>query len=182
MTRRRSLHGFLWAMAAIVALAANAQQREITEAGIKAAFLYKFANYVEWPATAWSSPSAPLVIGVMGSEQIAAELERIVPGRSVNGHPVAVKRVRDAEGLQGLHMLFVGHDHGAQAAALKAARDQSVIAVTESERGLDLGSAINFVTAGDRVSFEVSLEAVERTGCRISARMLAVARKVVPKS
>ena len=169
-------------MGLVAALSAHAQEREVTEAGVKAAFLYKFANYVEWPPAAWASPTAPLVIGVMSSDEVATELEHIAPGRSVNGHPVTVKRVREGDVLGGIHLLFIGRSLVSLAPVLRAAREHSVIAVTESARGLEQGSAINFVTAADRVAFEVSLDPVEKAGARISARMLAVARRVVPKS
>ena len=185
MTRGRGPVFMLWRFvataAALVACLAHAE-REAPEASVKAAFLYKFANYVEWPANAFASPAAPLVIGVAGSEEVASELERIVPGRSVNGHPVTVKRVRDSESPRGLHFLFIGRDHAAHAAMLRAAREQSVLAITETDRGLEMGSTINFVTAGDRVAFEVSLDAAEKSGHRISSRMLSVARRVVPKT
>ena len=184
MTRRRCLRLLLCGAALIAALAAGAAhaQREAPESSVKAAFLYKFANYIEWPANGFASPSAPLVIGVAGADEIAADLERITPGRSVGGHAVTVRRVRDGEPLRGIHILFVGHGENAAAAMLRAAREQGVLAVTETDGGLDMGSAINFVTAGERVGFEVSLDAAEKSGHRISARMLAVARRVVPRS
>lgn len=185
MTRGRGPVFILWRFvataAALVACLAHAQ-REAPEASVKAAFLYKFANYIEWPANAFASPAAPLVIGVAGSDEVASELERIVPGRSVNGHPVTVKRMREGESPRGLHFLFIGRDHAAHAAMLRAAREQSVLAITETDRGLEMGSTINFVTAGDRVAFEVSLDAAEKSGHRISSRMLSVARRVVPKT
>ena len=180
MPRRRILRMLLCIAAGIAAATALAQ-REAPEASVKAAFLYKFANYIEWPANAFAAPAAALVIGVAGSDEVAAELERIVPGRNVNGRPVTVKRLGEGQSPRGLHLLFVGRQHPAPAAALRAAREQSVLAITETERGLEMGSAINFVTAGDRVAFEVSLDAAEKSGHRISSRMLAVARRVVPK-
>lgn len=182
MRRRRCLRLLLCGAAfATAAVAATAHaQREAPEASVKAAFLYKFANYVEWPANTWASPSAPLVIGVAGADDVAADLEKIAPGRSVGAHPVTVRRVREGEPLRGVHILFVGHRGGAE--LIRSAREQGVLTVSEGESGLDSGSAINFVTAGDRVGFEVSLDAAEKSGHRISARMLAVARRVVPKS
>jgi hypothetical protein len=170
--------------AAGMAAAATAfAQREATESGVKAAFLYKFANYIEWPANAFAAPSAPLVIGVMGAEEVAAELDRIAPGRNVNGHPVTVKRLKNGESAAGVHILFVGREQGGAAAAVRAAREQGALTVTESERGLETtGSAINFLSGGERVAFEVSLEAAEKSGHRISSRMLAVAKRVVPRS
>jgi len=157
-------------------------QREASEASVKAAFLYKFANYIEWPAAAFSSPAAPLVIGVAGADPIAAELERIVPGRAVNGHPVLVKRMREGEGLRGVHVLFIGNGEAPIAPTIRAAQRDGILVVTDTERGLEMGSAINFVPSGDRVAFEVSLDAAEKSGHRISARMLSVARRVLPRS
>lgn len=177
----RWLAAALSTLAIAFAPAALAQRGEASEASVKAAFLYKFANYVEWPANAFASLSAPLVFGVSGGDEIAAELERIVPGRTVNGHPVVVKRVNDGESLRGLHLLFIGRDRPL-APMLRAAQSQSVLTVTDADRALELGSAINFVPAGDRVAFEVSLDAAEKSGHRISSRMLSVARRVVPRS
>jgi hypothetical protein len=171
----------LCVFAGVVAATAALAQREASEASVKAAFLYKFANYVEWPPNAFASPAAPLVIGVMGADEIGTELEKLAPGRSVNGHPLAVKRVKEGEPARGVHVLLIGKDQ-ATAAAVRSAQQQGALTVTESERGLDMGSAINFVTAGERVGFEVSLDAAEKSGHRISSRMLTVARRVVPKS
>jgi hypothetical protein len=181
MWRLRVLR-LLLAAAAFAAAASAHAQREAPEASVKAAFLYKFANYVEWPANAFASPSAPLVIGVAGADEVAADLERIAPGRSIGAHPVTVRRVHDRESLRGVHILFVSRNDASAAALIRGARDQGVLTVTEGDGGLESGSAINFVTAGDRVGFEVSLDAAEKSGHRISSRMLAVARRVVPRS
>lgn len=168
--------------AALCADAVHAQRAEASEAGVKAAFLYKFANYVEWPPAAFASPTAPLVIGVTGSEDVAKELERIVPGRAVNGHPVEVRRMKEGEGPAGVHVLFIGRDHPVMQGVLGAVQGQPILTVTDSPRGFDLGSVVNFVPAGDRLAFEVSLDSAEKSGLRISARMLAVARRVVPRA
>ena len=179
MRRRRSVHTLLCFLAGALAATAAIAQREAPEASVKAAFLYKFANYIEWPANAFATPAAPLVIGVAGADEIAGELEKLAPGRSVNAHPLVVKRVKEGEPARGIHILFIGKDQ-ANAAAVRAAQQQGALVVTDS--GLEVGSAINFVTAGERVGFEVSLDAAEKSGHRISSRMLAVARRVVPKS
>jgi hypothetical protein len=80
-----------------------------------------------------------------------------------------------------VNVLFVGRSEPVAGAIVRAAREQGVLTVTESERGLEMGSAINFVPVEDRVGFEVSLDAVEKGGHKISSRMLAVARKVLPR-
>jgi hypothetical protein len=170
------------AFALMLACAAAQAQGAPSEATVKAAFLYKFAGYVEWPASAFPQPDAPLVIGVVGADEVAAELEKLLPGRQVNNRRVVARRVREGEPLRGIHLLFVGRGERDLRAALRAAQQQGVLAVSEAERGLELGSAINFVVVDDRVGFEVSLDSAERSGIRISSRMLAVARRVIPRS
>ena len=161
---------------------AQAQQRaEASEASIKAAFLFKFANYVEWSPSAFQSPSDPLIIAVAESDEVAAELARIASGRTIADHPVAVRRVAEGDPLRGVDLLFIGRDVARPAAMVRAAQQQNALVVMEVEHGLEQGAAINFVTAGDHVAFEVSLDAAGRTGNRISSRMLGVARRVIGK-
>jgi hypothetical protein len=177
------LSGALRALAgAALLLAAGAQAQtqvaQVSEPAIKAAFLYKFAAYVEWPP-ATDAVQAPFVIGVLAAEEVAAELARLLPGRAIGGRPAVVRTVREGEPMRDLAILFVGRDVPHAPAVVRAAQQKGILTVTETS--LDAGAAINFVLAENRVAFEVSLEAAERGGHRISSRMLAVARRVVPK-
>jgi len=176
-------------LACISLLAASAPQRaaaqparlEASEASVKAAFLYKFPAYVEWPPAAFPAAAAPFVFGVLGQEDVAAELERLVAGRQWSGHPMTVKRL-EGDNVRGVHVLFVGRGAGDRVVNLvRAAQLPGVLVVTDNEKGFAAGSAINFVMQDDRVGFEVSPDAAERNGLRISSRMLAVARRVVQR-
>lgn len=180
---RRAVHSLLYLFVALVSQGwAQGQGRgEATEASVKAAFIYKFASYVEWPAAAFPAPDAPFVFGVMGSDDVAAELERIAPGRKANGHPAAVRRLKEGDAVAGVHLLFVGRGQSNLRTVLRAAQQPGTLLVTESERGLEMGSAINLVVADERVGFEVSVDAAERNGLMISSRMLNVARRVVSR-
>jgi hypothetical protein len=160
----------------------HAQRAEAPEASVKAAFLYKFAGYVEWEPAMFSAPDAPFVIAVIGADDVADDLARIVVGRSVAGHPVTSKRLKEGESLRGVHLVFIGREVPRLPALLRAARGEGVLAVTEAERGLEQGASINFVVSEDRVGFEVSLDSAEKSGHRISSRMLTVARRVIPKT
>jgi hypothetical protein len=155
---------------------AGAGAQQSSEHSVKAAFLYKFAAYVEWPAT---RPDAPFVIATLAADEVAAELASILPGRAVAGRPAVVRKVKEGEPLQDVQMLFVGKRAGEARDVIEAARKQGILIVTETS--LEQGGTINFVVAENRVSFEVSLEAAERSGLRISSRMLSVARRVVQK-
>lgn len=159
-------------------IAWSAQAQPATEHAVKAAFLFKFAGYVEWPAAALQ-PGEPFVIGTMGADEVTAELARMLPGRSIEGRPVVVRTVREGESLRGLNVLFIGRREPNPRAAIRAAQEQGALTVTET--GLEAGAAISFVMIENRVGFEVSLDSAERGGHRISSRMLAVARRVVSK-
>lgn len=171
-----------WWPLLLAAFASQAWAQQASEASVKAAFLYKFASYVEWPAATLPNPPSPFVFGVVGSDDVASELERIVPGKSVQGHPAVVRRVKEGEPLSGVHVLFIGRGQSNLSALLRASQQPGVLTVTESERGLEMGSAINFVVSGDRVGFEVSVPSAEANGLKISSRMLNVARRVVSRS
>ena len=151
------------------------------EVRIKAAFLSKFGDFVEWPPAAFRDAGTPFVIAVMGSADVAAELERVARSRVVQARPVAVRRLRRGERLEGVHVLFVGAAEEANLGEiLAAAAGRPVLTVTESEGALEQGSMINFIAAEDKVRFDIALPAAELGQLRISARLLGVARKVVP--
>lgn len=148
------------------------------ERGVKAAFLYKFLGYVEFPAPQ-PEAGAPYVVGVAGAEDLAAELNRIAVGRNVNGHPVTVRVLREGEPVTGLQLLFIGAGESARSPALmRAAQQANVLTVTEAQNGLQAGSVINFRLVDDRIRFEVSLEAAEKSNLKLSSRLLSVAYAV----
>ena len=170
-----------WTTALLLALPGLAwSQSEAAVVQIKAAYLYKFGGFVEWPDGTFGSAAAPLVIGVIGAEPLAAELEQIAAGRRVQERPVEVRRLRPGEPLEGLHVLFIGAAHNARLAEIAAAgRGRPVLIVSESESATGRGSMINFVVAQNRVRFDVALAPAEAGGLKISARLLGVARRVV---
>src|SRR6266513_4072073 len=189
-TDRRAITRLLRACAfSIVVAAGLASPRpaqadaQADEYRVKAAFLYKFGSYIEWPSRSFAGTDSPVTIGVMGADTLADELAQIVTGRNVNGRPVVVRRLRPGDPIAGLHMLFIGgSDRGWLAEILAAARGRALLTVTESEEGLELGSVINFVVIEDKVRFDVAPPPAESGGLKISARLLGVARKVVSKS
>ena len=149
---------------------------------IKAAFLSKFASYVEWPEQAFATPDSPIVIGVAGAEGIARELEQAVVGRKVGARAMEVRRLAGRDRAKGCcHILFVGADTDpTQAAALlAAARGQPVLSVTDAG-GLDAGGVISFLVSADRVRFDISRAAAERNNLQLRSQLLAVARQVAP--
>ena len=133
-----------WLLLAALALpiAGLAQsENRASEVQIKAAFLYKFGDFIEWPPAAFARADAPFAIGVMGAEDVAAALEQVVAEHTVQGHRVVVRRLRRGEALSGLHVLFVGQGESARLAeTLATARGQALLTVTESDNAIAHGS------------------------------------------
>jgi hypothetical protein len=146
---------------------------------VKAAFLYKFLGYVEFPATAFPEPTSPVTIGVLGADDIAAELSRIVAGRSIGNRPIVVRTLHENEADVPLHLLFVGSADCARAARiLKASPPAALLGVTDCDNAPPPGSAINFRIIDERVRFDVALEAAEKNNVKLSSRLLTVANRV----
>ena len=167
-----------FAFPAAFADAAGSEQSDF-EYQIKAAYLYKFIAYVEWPAAAFAEAATPVTIGVVGADDLAAELNNLKRGRLVNNRAVAVKLLKPGDLLTGVQILFIGRqESGRLKHLLDGIQSQPVLTVTEWSGALGAGSMINFVPVDDRIRFEVSAASAERSGLKISARLLSVAQKV----
>jgi hypothetical protein len=155
---------------------------DTSEYRIKAAFVCKFASYVEWPSRSFASPRDPVVIGVIATDAVVQELVRTANSLSVDGRPLVVRKLTQADPVGDAHLVYItqsGNEHLAE--VLAALKGRPVLAVTESNRGTALGSMINFVVVDDKVRFDVSPQSAEASQLKISARLLGVARAVVPK-
>ncbi len=149
------------------------------ERKVKAAFLYKFLGYTEFPVAVFHDAAAPVVIGIVGADALVAELGRIVSGRTVQGRPIAVKAIREGDVPAGVHLLFVaGSDSVRLRSALKMVPGTPMLLVSEAENGLQQGSVINFKVIEERVRFDVSLEAADKNSVKLSSRLLTVANHV----
>jgi hypothetical protein len=160
----------------VVGSTASAEPRLDSE--VKAAYIYRFLDYVTWPAQSFRSAEEPVLIGTLLEDDVAAELSRLVRERTVQGRRLQVVMVKD-EREPAVHVMYVPKlESGKAGRVLEAARQRPILVVTDLPDGLDRGGVINFVPAGGRIQFEVSLEAAGRAGLEISSRLLAVAIRV----
>ena len=178
LARLFSLMVMLFATGAATAQVPRAGSLEIQ---VKAAYLYKFGNYIEWPARVFSTADSPLVIGVMGADAMSDELARVVTGRAINGRSLVVHKVKRGDPVTGLHVLFIGKQlEGARLTdVVDAARGLALLTVTEVDDGLAIGSMINFVEVGGKLRFEIAPRTAGLGELVISARLLAAAHKVI---
>ena len=149
------------------------------ERSVMAAYIYRFITYVEWPASAFPNAEAPIIIGVVNADDIAAELEQIVQGRTAQNRRLQVRRIALGETWTGVNVLFIGGEGAPKfLQAAKTLTDRSVLTITGVERGIEHGSVINFVQVDGRVRFEVNVAVAEKSGLRLSSRLLTVATRV----
>jgi hypothetical protein len=175
------------AVFAVLSAPAAAQQagqpppQVAAEHEVKAAYLVKFLPFIEWPAGSFADAEAPIAIGVLGSAELADELEALAEGSAVQGRAIEVRRLKPGDALDDLQVLFVGRSQEGRLAKISGAiHGRPILVVSESPGALDEGSMVNFLLAAGRVRFEVSLDATSRAGLRISSRMLSVATNVRP--
>lgn len=149
---------------------------ESLEYNVKAAFLYKFGSYVEWPATAFATATSPLNVCVIGTaEPFISTLEKVVSTESINGRNVVVRPVKTVVKENGCHILYIDASENSRAAEItESIRGSSVLTVSnEGSSGI-----IDFVIANNRVRFNIDDEAAAQNGLTISSKLLSVALKV----
>ena len=151
-----------------------------SEYQVKAAYVYNFAKFVEWPAQDFPSATAPIRICVLNDPRFETELEHIVRAKTIAGHPVSVISVEDADQCRSCHVLFVNSSQKRQVHhIIQVLRDTNVLTVGETTGFVDEGGIINFVVQDERVTFEINRKAALQSGLRISSRLLSVAKLVI---
>ncbi len=159
---------------------ALAQGAQPTEYEVKAAFLYNFARFIEWPADAFDGPQTPLVIGILGEDPFGPALDDIIAGKKVGGRDVVVLRLHGNQDPRGCHLLFISASEKKHLPEiLLSLRGSTVVTVSESERFIYSGGTISLLVENSRVRFEVNLDAAARARAKLSAKLLALARGVV---
>jgi len=145
------------------------------EWAVKASFLYKFAPFVEWPASAFPAASSPFNICVFGADPFGGLLDQAAHGQTVAGHPVAVRRIESVQGRSDCQVVFVSRSRQQPPAeVLRALRGLPVLTVTDAREGVD-GGIIHFVVQDGRVRFTIDNALARAGGLVLSSKLLALA-------
>ena len=163
----------------VLFLSGRIAAQEANEYEVKAAFLYNFARFVEWPDNVSPDPNGPLVIAILGRDPFGGEIDRAIEGKTVNGRRLVIKRFSSLETYEQCHILFVSSsERGNLPRILAAVRTSSVLTVSETDRFAQIGGIINFITIENRIRFEINQAAAERVGLKISYKLLSLGRVV----
>jgi hypothetical protein len=179
MHRRLLWHGSLL-MAAGLCIARLSAAATGGEYQVKAAFIYKFATYVRWPATAGVDATAPFVIGVLGKDPFGSALSEVVRGQNIQGRVILVRSVARVEEALRCDLVFVSSSERDNLPQIVAAlRGVPVLTVSDVDQFAEQGGMIGLVTTGDNhIRFNINKTAIERPGLRASSQLLHLARIV----
>ena len=148
-----------------------------SEYQLKAAFLYNFAKFVEWPAESWEA-GKPFVVAVLGEDPFGPVLDVTMAGKSVQDHPVEVRRVSRPEDARGAHILFVSASERRRLDRVLQHAGRGVLTVGDTDGFAARGVIINFRLAENRVRFEINSRRAEEAGLRLSSQILKLATLV----
>lgn len=172
-----------WKKTALVAVSVGgctgllAQVYKETE--VKAAFLFQFTRYVDYPASAFENDNAPFVMGVLGKSAITDALQKAVQGKNVGGRTIVVRQENIGTQLRQCHLLFIPKSQSRHLPeVLKVLDDAPVLTVGESAGFAAQDGIIGFFIEQDRLRFEINLKAARRAHLTISSKLLSLARIV----
>lgn len=149
---------------------------------IKAVFLFNFAQFVEWPPTAFAGPAAPLVIGVLGDDPFGPALDEAVHGETAGSRPLVTRRFRRVEEIENCHILFISRSEERRLEQVAARlMGRAVLTVSDTEGAAQRGVMIRFFPENKRIRLKIDLEAARAAGLVISSKLLRPAEIVSGK-
>lgn len=173
---RKSL-GTALCMLMFLTLETQAQTKEYQ---VKAAFLFNFAQFVEWPDTTFTNADAPFCIGILGDDPFGKALDQTIQDETINGHKIAIQRSKHLADLMHCQMIFVSKSEKSYLADIFTALDSHpVLTVGELPNFARSGGGINFIQEGSKVRFELNPGAVQRDGLKFSSQLLSLGRIVL---
>jgi uncharacterized protein DUF4154 len=183
----RSLRSRWLRLAALVVLSTPligyAESRMALEYQVKAAFLYNFVKFVDWPASAFPPTGDAVVIGVIGNDPFGGILDQVLQGKTCcHDRKLVVRRFERIEHVSECHVLFISSSEEARLAdILQILNGASVLTVGEMGRFAERGGMIGFQRADNKLRFEINTDAASRAGLTISSQLLKLATRVIGK-
>ena len=153
----------------------HAQLLSASEYEIKAALLFNFANFVEWPAQAFPEGTTSITFGVLSENPFGKPLDSL-KNKTLNGRKLVIKYFKNARELEFCHVLFIASSEKKHVEQILQRLDGwSVLTIGETELFTQLGGMINFTVVESKVQFEINMASAERAGLKISSKLLALA-------
>lgn len=161
-------------------LAIDGQAQTAGEYQLKAAILYNFTKFVEWPALTGSPNDAPFVVGVLGEDPFGITLDQTLNGKLLNGRPFTLKRLKWGQNLRDCAILFISTSERKRLPqVLDSLKGSSVLTVSDLSNFCQQGGIISLVLEDKKVRFVVNIDMAEQARLRISSKLLTLAKAVL---
>ena len=154
-------------------------QAAIRPEQLKAAFLFRFAQFTQWPPEAFSAPGSPLVLGILGEDPFGEYLDEIVRGEQVQDRPFVIQRYRRFSEMRTCHVLFISPSETARLDQILAALgDRSILTVAEAEGFAGRGGMIEIINSEGRIRLRINPAAAKAARLTLSSKLLRPAEIV----
>jgi hypothetical protein len=158
----------------------RAQSVGTSEYDVKAAFLFHFAQFVEWPAETFKNADAPLTFCTIGEDPFRGRLDESVKGKFIGKRALVVRHMKEREQIGSCQVLFLSAaEKKKQAEYLSSANGHAVLTVGETENFTRQGGIIGFFLENNKVRFEINVETASKARLEISSRLLLLAKNVL---
>lgn len=158
---------------------ASRAQASLPEADLKAAFVYNFTKFIEWPSDRFSRSEDPLIVGIFGDEDFVATLRKLLENKRAHGHPFVVKRLAQDLEAKACHILFVRENENKRFSLVyENIKDLPILTIGETKEFLDMGGMFNFFFEDKQLRFEVNPARAESVRLTISSKLLRLAKSV----
>jgi YfiR/HmsC-like len=157
----------------------RAQAHLPEEYALKAAFLFNFAKFIDWPADNFSDPRSPFKVCVLGKDPFGNALDDNLQGKMIGNHPFAIRRLKDETEARSCQMLFVSSSELPHLAEiLESLRGANILIIGETTGFATSGGTIEFTLEDGHVRFTINTDAANRAGLKFSAKLLSLAKIV----
>ncbi len=179
MIRFRGLAPFCLLVGLLLSPMAWSAGAAATEQQLKSVFLFNFSHFVQWPAEAFRTPTEPFVIGVLGSDEFATQLEEVIRGELIQGRPMQVQRFSNAADMRPSHILYVDQSGNTQLdQVLELLKGRNTLTVSDVDRAPERGVIIQLVKVDNRIRLRINVEAARAARLTLSSNLLRPAQIV----
>lgn len=175
---------FCWVLIAVWILAQGAsnvyaESQQLPEYEVKAAFIYKFTKFVDWPAQTFADSKEPFSICVLGKDPFGNILDQIFSGKTVNGREPVVKRSDSIEELKGCHILFISASEKKRLTEIiEVIQFPGILTVGDTDQFAQSGGIIGLHEQDKKIRIEINVGAAKRAGLTISSKLLILGKVV----
>jgi hypothetical protein len=155
----------------------------VTEYEVKAAYIFNFAKFVDWPSNVFPARNSPIIIGIIGDDEFGTLLGNIVKGKTIQERTIVVRPLKWSADFNSCHIVFIGASEQKQLKQIADnLHDRPVLTITEAEEDLQAKGIMNLIVEGGKVQFKIDIAGAEKAHLQISSKLLRLARGYTGKN